>query len=122
MSDNPLPPKRSPRPKSPPKKRSRNELSPQTGGTAAAVAEPVQASGGGAQGSAPKQQRFQKGGRPGNKPQRELTPAPQALAKSESDIQLPTHPVEVPPETQEEEEAAAAVAASSKPTFTVNIA
>jgi len=128
MSDNPLPPKKSPRPKGPPKKRIESEPAPQNGSTDTAVAEPVQKpTDAPAEGGSKQQPRFQKGGRPG-KPQRDSqrepapVPLPQAQphAKNTTGIQVPTQPVEMAPETPEEEEAAAA--ASTKPSFTVNIA
>ena len=119
MPDNPLPPKRSPRPKGPSKKQPENATLPQDGNVATVIAHPAQQTSNTTAGGGPRPPRFQKGGRP-SKPQRGPGPAPQALTKNEADIQLPTHPVEVPPETQEEEEAAAA--ASTKPAFTINIA
>lgn len=123
MSDNPQPPRRQGRPKGAPKKKETPGSANGNGNGSAEMAEagaPNPGEGGG------RQNRPQRGGRPGKGGQQhrpEGGAPPQGNPQRESDIQLPTKAVEVPEETREEEEAAAAaVAATGKPSFTVNIA
>jgi transcription termination factor Rho len=126
MSDAPLPPRKSGRPKGPGKRKIENGVSPGNGDALTDTAEHApdiaESAPGESEHGGPSQRtpRNFKGGRQG-KPGRSQEPEPGG--GNQPKLQLPTKPVEVPAETKEEEEAAAAaVAATGKPALTVNIA
>ena len=128
MSDA-ITPRRPGRPKAPGKRRPESEPTAASaqGAVADASAAPSNGDGDHSAESAGGQNQGQ--GRPGRGPRGPKPGRPNRGPESDSDfvpkkeaaLQVPTKPVEVPPETQEEEAAAAAVKAQ-KPAFTVNIA
>src|SRR5262245_20739748 len=126
MSDA-MTPRRPGRPKGPGKKRP--ESDPAGGSAQSAVADASSAPSNGDHAEAGEGQN-QGQGRPGRgprggpkpgRPNRGPEPDTDFVPTKESALQVPTKPVEVPPETQEDE-AAAAAAKAQKPAFTVNIA
>jgi transcription termination factor Rho len=126
MSDAPLPPRKSGRPKAPGKRKNENGVSPGNGDalndTAEHASEIAESAPDGSGHGGPSQRppKHFKGGRPGKTGR---GPGPEPTGSNQPKLQLPTEPVEVAAETKEEEEAAAAaVAATGKPALTVNIA
>src|SRR5262245_61576211 len=125
MSDA-MTPRRPGRPKGPGKKGPESDTAGGSAQSAVADASSAPSNGDHAESSEAQNQgqgrpgRGPRGPRPG-RPNRGPESDSDFVPKKEAALQVPTKPVEVPPETQEEEAAAAAVKAQ-KPAFTVNIA